>query len=261
MILRLLAAGDKRLSTGKTQAKAPVPLRLGILIAALLIPAGLIAQVVARNPQSPDYQEQLGLAIPMRDGVRLAADLFLPHGGGRRSTVLVRTPYNRKTPVMIGYRFFTRRGYAVLIEDVRGRYASQGAFGTTAQEGPDGSDTVNWIAEQSWSNGRVAMVGNSYSGLVQWWAAIQDNPHLMAISPLCSGDDEYMDRFYSAGGALQIGHRLLWLAENLTPPSHVRPLFASYIDHLPLRTASVRGHTLCDSSGPSASRWDRFEDV
>jgi uncharacterized protein len=214
-------------------------LSAGIFVLALLIPVGLIAQAVARNSQSPDYQEQLGLAIPMRDGVHLAADLFLPHGGGRWPTVLVRTPYNRKLPVMTGYRFFTRRGYAVVIQDVRGRYASQGVFGGTAQEGPDGNDTINWIAEQSWSNGRVAMVGSSYSGLVQWWAAIQDNPHLMAISPMCSGDDEYMDRFYSTGGALQIGHRLFWLAENLTPPSHVRPLFSSYIDHLPLRTADI----------------------
>ncbi len=126
-----------------------------------------------------------------------------------------------------------------MIEDVRGRYASQGKFGPTKQEGPDGNDTINWISEQPWSNGRVAMVGSSYLGIVQWWAAIQDNPHLVAISPMDSGDDEYLDRFYSSGGALQIGHRLLWLAENLTPPSQVRPQFASYISHLPLRTADL----------------------
>ena len=65
----------------------------------------------------------------MHDGVRLAADLFLPEGGGRWPTVLVRTPYGRKSTASQSYRYFVRRGYALLIEDVRGRYASQGRFG------------------------------------------------------------------------------------------------------------------------------------
>jgi putative CocE/NonD family hydrolase len=211
----------------------------GILALALLFSSALLAQVTRQSPQSPSVQEQLALVIPMRDGVRLAADLFLPHGTGRWPTLLLRTPYSRKAPGVRSYRFFAQRGYAVLIQDVRGRYASQGVFGPTQQQGPDANDTINWISEQSWSNGRVAMAGGSYLGMVQWWAAIQDNPHLLAISPVFSGDDEYLDRFYSPGGALKIGHRLLWLAENFTPPSQVRPLFASYIYHLPLRTADI----------------------
>ncbi len=199
----------------------------------------MLAQVVAGTPDLPNVQQELGVAIPMRDGIHLAADLFLPRASRRLPAVLVRTPYNRKTRAMSSYRFFARRGYAVVIEDVRGRFASQGVFGSTAQEGPDGNDTINWIAEQPWSNGRVAMAGSSYLGIAQWWAAVQDNPHLVAISPMCSGDDDYLDRYYSRGGALQVGHRLLWLAENLTPPSHVRPVFANYIGHLPLRSADV----------------------
>jgi uncharacterized protein len=75
--------------------------------------------------------------------------------------------------------------------------------------------------------------------MVQWWAAVQDNPHLVTISPVCSGDDEYLDRFYSTGGALKLGHRLLWLAQNYTPPSQVRPIFKGYIWHLPERTADI----------------------
>ncbi len=210
-----------------------------IVALALIISASTLGQVITRTPQSPTAPEQLGLIVPMRDGIHLAADLFLPRGSGRWPTVLVRTPYNRKASAMRSYRFFTQRGYAVLIEDVRGRYASQGLFGPTKEEGPDGNDTINWISEQPWSNGRVAMAGSSYLGMVQWWAAIQDNPHLITISPMFSGDDEYLDRFYSTGGALKLGHRLLWLAENLTPPSQVKPLFATYISHLPLRTADV----------------------
>ncbi len=175
----------------------------------------------------------------MRDGINLAADLFLPRMSGRWPTVLVRTPYSRKAQVLAGYRFMRRRGYAVVIEDVRGRYASQGVLGTTQQEGADGRDTINWIVQQHWSDGHVAMAGNSYLGIAAWWAAVQQDPNLVTISTMCTGDDEYTDRFYSAGGALQIGHRLSWLAENLTPPSQVRPLFSSYIDHLPLLTADI----------------------
>lgn len=212
--------------------------RNAFLVLTLLISTGLIAQVVKRTPQS-DTIQQLGLVIPMRDGIRLAADLYLPRAGGRWSTVLIRTPYNRKSGALGTYRFFNSRGYAVLMEDVRGRYASQGVFGPTEQEGPDSSDTMNWISEQPWSNGRVAMAGSSYLGMVQWWAAVQDNPHLVTISPVCSGDDEYLDRFYSTGGALKLGHRLLWLAQNLTPPTQVRPVFSGYIWHLPEHTADV----------------------
>lgn len=212
--------------------------RNGILVLALLIATGVLAQVVKRAPQS-DVIQQLGLVVPMRDGIRLAADLYLPRAAGRYGTILIRTPYNRKNGALGTYQFFTQRGYAVLMEDVRGRYASQGVFGPTEQEGPDSSDTMNWISGQSWSNGRVALAGSSYLGMVQWWAAVQDNPHLVTISPMCAGDDEYLDRFYSSGGALKLGHRLLWLAQNLTPPSQVRPLFAGYIWHLPERTADV----------------------
>jgi uncharacterized protein len=209
-----------------------------ILALAVLVSSALLAQVVKQTPDS-EVVQHLGVVIPMRDGIRLAADVYLPRAEGRWATVLLRTPYNRKAGALGTYQFFTHRGYAVVLEDVRGRYASQGVFGPTEQEGPDSNDTINWIAEQPWSNGRVGMAGSSYLGMVQWWAAVQDNPHLMTISPVCSGDDEYLDRFYSTGGALKLGHRLLWLAQNLTPPSQVRPVFAGYIWHLPERTADV----------------------
>lgn len=208
------------------------------LILLCSVPA-ISAQVIKSSTQLPGIEEELGANILMRDGTRLAADVFRPENGERWPTVLVRTPYNRKSPAMDSYRYFVTRGYAVVIEDTRGRYASQGEFTSVYQEGPDGNDTINWIAQQPWSDGRVGMVGSSYLGIVQWWAAIQDNPHLKAICPMNSGDDEYLDRFYSTGGALKLGHRLLWLAENFTPPAQVRPLLGSYIYHLPLESADV----------------------
>ena len=196
-------------------------------------------QVVKKNTAFNTQEELLGVTVRMRDGVMLAADVFLPSSAGRFPAVLIRTPYNRKAQTNQTYHHFVGHGYALVIEDLRGRYASQGHFGSITQEGPDGSDTINWIAEQPWSNGRVAMAGSSFLGITQWWAAVQDNPHLLAIAPMNSGDDEYIDRFYSTGGNIKLGHRLLWLAENLTPPSATTAPPSAYLDHLPLRSADV----------------------
>lgn len=182
----------------------------------------------------------------MRDGVELFADVYLPQASGRFPAILVRTPYNRRAASVLYYRTFATHGYAVVLQDVRGRYGSQGEFGWIQQEGPDGNDTLNWIAAQPWSNRRIGMAGSSYIGIVQWWAAIQENPHLGAIFPVVSGDDEYLDRFYSPGGALKLGHRLFWLAENFHPPGVREAPLPSYIEHLPLRTADIlaAGRTL-----------------
>jgi predicted acyl esterase len=203
---------------------------------ALCFWVSLLPAQTARPKSATDLRD---IAVPMRDGVRLAADVFLPAISGRWPTVLVRTPYSRHALSIRGYRYFVQRGYALVVEDLRGRYGSQGNFGLVPQEAPDGSDTLDWIAAQHWSNGRVAMAGNSYLGMVEWWAAIAQNPHLRAISPMFSGDDEYADRYYSEGGALQLGHRLLWLAENFPPAPLGPPPLGSYINHLPLRTSDA----------------------
>lgn len=212
-----------------------------VLFAGVLLLSGVVrAQTSKIDSRAGSSQALLDVQVPMRDGVHLATDVYLPKANGRWPAVLVRTPYNRKTSASASYRYFVRRGYAVVIQDVRGRFESQGAFESAKQEGPDGSDTVSWIAGQPWSNGRVAMAGSSYLGLAQWWAALEDNPHLDAISPMCSGNDEYLDRYYSTGGALKLGHRLLWLVQNLAPHNQVRPTFRTYIDHLPLRTIDMQ---------------------
>jgi hypothetical protein len=171
-----------------------------------------LAAASGQIPRSRDIQETPlpaliemdRVRIPMRDGIGLIADLYLPPGSGRWPTILIRTPYSRRSVTTREYRFFVEHGYAVVAQDVRGRYDSGGFFGSVKQEGPDGNDTINWISRQSWSNGRVGMAGASYVGMTQWWAAVQNNPHLVTIFPIVSGDDEYMDRFYSVGGAVQL---------------------------------------------------------
>jgi putative CocE/NonD family hydrolase len=176
--------------------------------------------------------------IPMRDGVRLAANIYLPSDHGHFPVILERTPYNKGTTLSANYEALVEHGYAVVVEDVRGRYESEGTFDPLHQESSDGDDTLNWIARQPWSDGKIGMTGGSYRGIVQWKAALVNNPHLKAIFPVVSGYDDYRDRFYSTGGAMKVGQRLEWMAENLKVPGY-RPDFNRYVLHLPLGTADV----------------------
>lgn len=184
--------------------------------------------------------------VPMRDGVRLSTNVFLPEGPGKFPTLLVRTPYGKGATLLPGYKLFTDNGFVVVVQDVRGRYDSQGVFRPPLQEDNDGNDTIDWIAAQRWSDGAVGMLGGSYLGIAQWRAALGRNPHLRAIFPVVSGSDEYLDRFYSRGGAYKLGHRMQWIADNFTLPGHPRPPFDAFTLHLPLRNMDrlVTGRTI-----------------
>jgi len=183
---------------------------------------------------------KLHVTIPMRDGVRLAANIFLPadYERSRRPVILERTPYGKASELLPNYQAFVDHGYAVVVEDVRGRNESGGYFDPLRQEPFDGDDTINWIARQPWSDGKVGMIGGSYRGIVQWKAALMNNPHLKAIFPVVAGYDDYRDRFYSTGGALKLGHRLEWMSENQRAPGY-HPDFSKFILHLPLRTSDI----------------------
>ncbi len=183
--------------------------------------------------------KQLHVRVPMRDGIQLSANVFRPGGPGQVSTILMRTPYGKGEDWTSNHEAFVEHGYAVVVEDVRGRYESQGTFQPLTQEPNDGSDTLNWIAKQPWSNGKVGMTGGSYLGIVQWKVAILNNPHLKTIFPWVSGDDDYRDRYYSTGGAMKLGHRLLWVEENLKQPGYDPPSFDKFVQTLPLRHADV----------------------
>jgi uncharacterized protein len=174
----------------------------------------------------------------MRDGVRLSANVFLPAVEGRVPAILIRTPYGKGDILNGNWQAFVDHGYAVVVEDVRGRYESEGIFDSLHQEPADGDDTLNWIAAQSWSNGKVGMTGGSYLGIAQWKVALLNNPHLKAIFPVVSGYDDYRDRFYSTGGAMKLGHRLEWMSENLRAPGY-HPDFSKFVLHLPIRTSDL----------------------
>jgi predicted acyl esterase len=135
--------------------------------------------------RAPPGSRLTSIAIPMRDGVLLRGYLLLPHGNGPFPVIVYRTPYGVRPSVEASalFRKAVARGYAIVAQDVRGRYESDGEYLPYQQEGRDGYDTIEWAARQPWSNGSVGMVGGSYSGAVQWFAALESPPHLKAIIP------------------------------------------------------------------------------
>jgi uncharacterized protein len=138
--------------------------------------------------------------VSMRDGVVLRADVMRPAEAGKFPALVYRTPYG-KDAAQQQYTTFehaAERGYAVVIQDVRGRHHSDGDFRPYENEGLDGYDTIEWAAAQTWSNGDVGTFGLSYPGAVQWLAAVQSPPHLQAMVPAMTFSTP--QNFFYAGG-------------------------------------------------------------
>ncbi len=164
------------------------------------------------------YESHLSsnVMVPMRDGTRLATDIYRPAKDGNSiqeplPTILGRTSYDKTwTELWIEpvADFFTPRGYVVAIQDLRGRYNSEGTgqYQHTAnpKEGIDGFDTIEWIASQSWSNGKVGMVGSSHSGIVQTIASLYRPPHLSALWVDVAPTNIFMHEARE-GGAMGLG--------------------------------------------------------
>ena len=144
---------------------------------------------------------------PMRDGVRLECDVYRPAGPGPFPAILTRSPYGRGPGGRpnTGADFWVRLGYAFVTQDCRGRFGSEGEYTPHLTEGPDGYDTVEWIAEQSWCDGNVGIVGQSYLGADQYQLAPHSPPHLKAMAPVSGTADHRQSWTRHAGGALEHG--------------------------------------------------------
>ncbi len=140
--------------------------------------------------QEPLYEVNVenNVWVTMRDGVRLATDIYRParHGqplDGRFPVILTRTPYNKDGSRSVGH-YYAARGYVFVAQDTRGRYRSEGIWHWLTDDGPDGADTAAWIAQQSWSNGRIGMFGTSYVGGTQHALAMHGSPYLKTVIPV-----------------------------------------------------------------------------
>ena len=146
--------------------------------------------------------------VPARDGVGLATDLYFPATNGRRAegkfpVVLVRTPYNKAAPgAVLDARYLARRGYVCAMQDVRGRFESEGEWYAFAKEAPDGYDAVEWLGTQPWSTGRVGTMGDSYAGSDQAALATLDPPHLSTMI-VGVGASNYYHSSMRQNGALE----------------------------------------------------------
>ena len=155
------------------------------------------------------------MVVTARDGTSLMTDLYRPGEGGPWPTLVSRLPYNKEIGVLVlaanGFDLMraVSAGYAVVVQDTRGRFASGGKFSPFVDEATDGADTVAWAAEQRWSTGDIGMAGGSYLGVTQWTAATQAPPALRAIAPAVTAS-QYYDGWTYQGGAFQLGLNLWW---------------------------------------------------
>ena len=175
--------------------------------------AVFFALAVAAGAQEFDSSTVSTEMVAVRDGVKLATDVYRPArngqaAAGRFPVLLVRTPYNKAGSRGDG-EYLARRGYVVLAQDCRGRFASEGDFYAFLNEGKDGYDAIEWAAAQPWSNGKVGTYGGSYLAWDQYHAAMYKPPHLVAMFAIVGGANFYQEYAYP-GGALNLGWPM-WL--------------------------------------------------
>jgi hypothetical protein len=166
----------------------------------------------------PEYRVRtlIDVLVTMRDGVRLSGNIFMPDEEGRWPVIVERSPYGAKNDDWYIKRalYYAARGYAYVLQDVRGRYDSEGHFHPWDQEIYDGRDTLDWCGTQPWSTGNVGMLGMSYMGLVQWLAAPTGSPYLKTIIPHACAADYYMYGMNYFGGAFMHYINLPWAMGN-----------------------------------------------
>jgi len=209
-------------------------------------------QVVAPHSSVAHYDEaklsrptykvrtEANVRVPMRDGVTLSADIYRPDAPGQFPAILVRTPYGKATTQSVPQsRFYAERGYAVIQQDVRGRWDSDGHFYAFKNEADDGFDTDEWIGKQPWFNGKLGTMGGSYVGYTQWTQAVRGSKYLTAMAPTVTTPDIYGNWIY-IDGALHYGFDFPWGAISID--GHVAQYgvgndWPNMFKHLPVATS------------------------
>lgn len=160
------------------------------------------------------------ISISMRDGIKLATDIYRDDAVTKAPVILMRTPYDRTKQKATGERW-AKAGYVFIAQDCRGKFGSAGDFAPYNNEGQDGYDTLEWITRQPWCSGRVGMMGGSYVGAVQWQAAAENPPGLAAIAPQATWSSFYRNLYL--GGSVRLSLIAGWIAGNTAKPEGVKP--------------------------------------
>lgn len=180
-------------------------------------PRQLLALTLRLPPPRAAVRVQRGIPVPMPDGTRLYADHYAPLMRGPNPAILIRTPYGRGGEIRLGPGFtlaewpaqqLAERGFHVLVQGVRGRFASEGSFTPHLQEADDGAATLAWIARQPWFSGRLGTWGPSYLGYAQWAAAARAPEAIHAMLPLVCGSNPFAVAY--PDGAFALETRLRW---------------------------------------------------
>jgi uncharacterized protein len=199
--------------------------------------------------------------IPMRDGVKLATDIYRPSDmSGPRPAILIRTPYNKQGNANAG-NIFASNGYVVVAQDVRGKFASEGEFRIYNGDMTDWTDAFNWIGKQPWSNQRIGSYGCSYLGEQQIVAAQQRHPmHMAAIAQAAGGNLGRVGRhrtFWGSveGGANAVSINFGWMPTWASIDKGQRPApkvdFPTFLRSLPLID-------MTDRAGSPSWDWRNF---
>lgn len=210
---------------------------LGVVACALMLTISQAAWAVKGNPNAkpgdpskPQYEiiVDYDVAIPLRDGIIVKADVHRPKADGKFPALMEGTPYGKKSSSEMAkgtHKFFVPRGYVVVTWESRGRLNSGGVFNPHAQEKNDCYDVVEWMAKQPWSNGKVAPIGISYMGQVQFNTTIGQPPHLVCAVPGLTAADLWREWYYR-GGAMEYVFIASWSSLTLGPDLAKRNLSA-----------------------------------
>ena len=182
------------------------------LQAIAVIGAGSLAVAhCGRAQTSYEVITQNGVGMKTRDGMTLRADIYRPKTDEKVPVIMMRTPYDKSVGWAVSPAYqIAAHGYIAVVQDVRGRYTSEGEFYPFVHEANDGYDAVEWAAALPYSNGKVGMMGGSYVGATQMWAAVAHPPHLTGICPVVTASN-YHDNWTYHGGALE-----QWFDQNWT---------------------------------------------
>jgi len=184
-------------------------------------------------------QIRLDLRIPMRDGVSLYGVLYRPVVGKRFPVLLIRSPYDTQNPKYLDWVMrFTQNGYAIVLQDCRGRYESEGEFKPYVNEANDGYDTYEWLGQQPWCDGNIGTFGISYPGFTQLQPAPLRNPYVKALVPIANQEDNYGHLRYNGVLQLENAINFLWIGHhNLQHIVRTNINIDGLFRHLPLISA------------------------